>query len=72
MTELQRASAVADNPKKWTIHIAHIKLLSELLLNEHGNLEAEINDLYEQAKHKSTQASTNVPEQDDGTSIFDF
>lgn len=74
MTELEQATDVADEPKKWNAHIVHVKLLSELLLQEHGSDQLEEKPAHDHLHTPSTSISrpTDSTTQDDGTSIFDF
>jgi len=67
MAELQQARAAADDQNKWEIHIAHIQLLSELLLDDHKGTPAKV-------ERESVQPvqPVGVQQQHEDTSIFDF
>ncbi len=68
--ELQQAKAVADDQEKWVIHIAHIKLLSELLIDDHNSGDKKAEHVLEKVQNKPIQ--TVKTEQREDTSIFDF
>lgn len=73
LAELQQAKVVSDEPEKWKVHIAHVKLLSELLLNENALTSNEEDRLLEQEKDRIQQmTTTSNSTQEDDTSIFDF
>lgn len=67
MAELQQARAAADDPNKWEIHIAHIKLLSELLLDDHKGTPAKV-----ERESDDPVEPVEVQQGHEDTSIFDF
>lgn len=70
LAELQQAKAVADDQTKWAIHIAHIKMLSELLLDDHDSGDKKAEHVLEKVLNEPVQ--TIKTEQRKDTSIFDF
>lgn len=75
MTELQQATDVADEPRKWNAHIMHVQLLSELLLQEHESDPHKHELVHDYLHTPSTSISRTTDSStthDDGTSIFDF
>lgn len=67
--ELQKAKQAMAQQKEWQTSIAHIKLLSEILLEEEPKQNSRtVPSLEKVPKSNIDQA----PKDDDGTSIFDF
>lgn len=79
MEEIQKAKKAVHHQTEMIEHISNVKLLSELLLEEHDNSkeieQKESNREETLLKHKqipSEFSSTNTINDEDGTSIFDF
>lgn len=72
MTELQQAKAAVHNQKEWMQHIGHIKLLSELLLDQHDNVDKRIVNSFEGIEEVAVQSLEPKETVDEGDSIFDF
>ena len=78
MNEIQKANKVVHQPDVMIDHISKVKLLSELLLEEHQrNMNVQQKDSLETVTslNQQNQSTEYIPTEstnEDGTSIFDF
>src|SRR5690625_2100946 len=78
LNEIQKANKVVHQPDVMIDHISKVKLLSELLLEEHQrNMNVQQKDSLETVtslnqQNQSTEYISTESTNEDGTSIFDF
>lgn len=74
--ELENAKLALAAQKEWQTSIAHVKLLSELLLEEKStqinHTAPTIETVSKTIKKEPEKDMKQTPDHDEGTSIFDF
>lgn len=69
IAEIQKAKAAMNEQKEWKLHIAHIQLLSDLLLEEK---EKPTNQIVTPLEKEPVQTVNEKSTQEPDSSIFDF
>lgn len=69
IAEIKKAKAAMHEQKEWKLHIAHIQLLSDLLLEEK---ERSTNQVVTPLEKKPVQTVNEKNTKEPDSSIFDF
>jgi len=72
IAELQQAKTALNNQRDFKLHISHIQLLTELLLDEHGVEDESVHNVLATLEKKTEHIERYEETPNDDMSIFDF